>query len=77
MNIEVYFWYFLFRVLTYAALRKPSEIEDVGYWDTRNIENAQITFKKIDLKIIPKNEYKFCLLVETEEIGKIFHFINL
>jgi hypothetical protein len=72
MNIEVIvvFSVLLIGALTYAVLRRPSKIEDVDYWGTRNIENARITFKKLDLNIIPKKEYKFCLLAETEETGR-------
>lgn len=73
MNIEVIlaFSVLLVGALTYAALRKPSKIQDVVSWDFKSTESAQIIFKKFDLQSIPKNEYRFCLLAETEEINEI------
>ena len=73
MNIEVIlaFLVLLVGALIYAALRKPSKIQDVMSWGFKSIENAQITFKKLDLQSIPKNEYRFCLLAETEETNEV------
>ena len=66
----------LIGAITFAILRKPSKIEDVNTWGNRNIENAQITFKNLEINVIPKTEYKFCLLAETDETNEIEKIIS-
>lgn len=59
----------LIGTLIYASYRRPTKIECVTSWGIKNTENAIITFKILDLEVIPRREYRFCLLAEAEQIN--------
>jgi hypothetical protein len=61
----------LIGALIYASYRRPIKINNVTSWGIKNIENAKVTFKILNLEAIPKREYRFCLLAEAEQLNDI------